>query len=40
MIMAAIDNAVQNGRMQRWFAQDQASGAAHQVLGVETMSLR
>jgi hypothetical protein len=40
MIMAAIDNAVQNGRMQYWFAQDPASAAAHQVLGVETMSLR
>jgi hypothetical protein len=40
MIMAALDNALNNRQMQRWFASDPVSSAAHQVLRVETMSLR
>jgi hypothetical protein len=40
MIMASLDNALNNGRMQRWFAADSASRVAHQYLAVETMSLR
>lgn len=39
MIMAALDNALNNGRMQHWFAADPVSSAAHQVLAAETMSL-
>jgi len=40
MIMAALDNALDNGRLQHWFAADPASRAARLVLGAETMSLR
>ena len=40
MIMAALDNAVNHRRMQRWFAADPISGAAKLYLGTETMSLR
>jgi hypothetical protein len=40
MIMAALDNALNNRQMQRWFAKDPASRAARQYLGAETMSLR
>jgi hypothetical protein len=39
MIMAALDNALNHGQMQRWFAADPVSSAAHQVLAAETMSL-
>jgi hypothetical protein len=39
MIMAALDNALNGGRMQQWFADDPVSAAAHKVLSVETMSL-
>jgi hypothetical protein len=38
MIMAALDNALNNGQMQQWFAADPLSSAAHQVLAAETMS--
>ena len=40
MIMAALDNALNGRRMQRWFAADPVANAARQVLAVETMSLR
>ena len=40
MIMAALDNALNQRRMQRWFAADPVSGAARLYLGAETMSLR
>ena len=40
MIMAALDNALNGRAMQRWFAQDPASWAAHLYLSSETMSLR
>jgi hypothetical protein len=39
MIMAALDNALDGGQMQHWFAADPVSTAAHKVLSVETMSL-
>lgn len=39
MIMAALDNALNNRRMQRWFAADPLSHAAQVYLGAETMSL-
>lgn len=39
MIMASLDNALNGRQMQRWFAMDPASRAAHQYLGAETMSL-
>jgi hypothetical protein len=40
MIMAALDNALNGRRMQRWFAADPVSFAARLVLAVERMSLR
>lgn len=39
MIMAALDNALNQRRMQRWFAADPVSRAAKLYLGAETMSL-
>jgi hypothetical protein len=39
MIMAALDNALNQRRMQRWFAADPVSRAARLYLGAETMSL-
>jgi hypothetical protein len=40
MIMAALDNALKDGAMQRHFARDSASSAARLYLSHETMSLR
>jgi len=40
MIMAALDNALNDRGMQRHFAQDPVSWAAQEYLGAETMSLR
>jgi hypothetical protein len=39
MIMAALDNALENRAMQRHFAADPTSAAAHTYLSMETMSL-
>ncbi|HEU5419021.1 MAG TPA: glucoamylase family protein [Streptosporangiaceae bacterium] len=39
MIMAAIDNAVNHGALQRDFARDPASWAARTYLGAETLSI-
>jgi hypothetical protein len=39
MIMAALDNALNNGRLQNHFARDPASWAAKTHLSMETMSL-
>jgi hypothetical protein len=39
MIMAALDNALNNRQLQRYFAQDPASWAARTYLGMETMSI-
>jgi hypothetical protein len=40
MIMAALDNALENRAIQRDFARDPVSWAAHTYLSIETMSLR
>ena len=40
MIMAALDNALGNRAIQRDFARDPVSWAAHTYLSVETMSIR
>ena len=40
MIMAALDNALDHGAMQRHFASDPTSWAARTYLSEETMSLR
>ncbi|MBJ7611404.1 MAG: hypothetical protein JF924_03695 [Candidatus Dormibacteraeota bacterium] len=40
MIMAALDNALEDGAMQRHFARDSVSSAAKLYLSYETMSLR
>jgi hypothetical protein len=40
MIMAALDNALENRAIQRDFARDPVSWAARTYLSVETMSLR
>jgi hypothetical protein len=40
MIMASLDNALDGGQMQRWFADDPVSSTARQYLGAETMSLQ
>ena len=37
MIMAALDNALQNRALQRYFANDPMSWAAHTYLGLEKM---
>jgi Putative glucoamylase/Protein of unknown function (DUF3131) len=39
MIMASLDNALDGGQMQRWFAADPVSAVAHTYLSAETMSL-
>jgi hypothetical protein len=39
MIMASLDNALNDRQMQRWFAADPVSAAAHAVLGAEHMSI-
>src|SRR5450755_2934499 len=39
MIMASLDNALNGNAMQRHFAQDPASWAAHTYLSMETMSI-
>jgi Putative glucoamylase len=38
MIMAALDNALANRALQRYFAADPVAWAAHTYLGLETMS--
>jgi hypothetical protein len=40
MIMAALDNALDNRAIQRDFARDPVSWAAHTYLSIETMSIR
>jgi hypothetical protein len=40
MIMAALDNALENGAMQQHFAQDPVSWAAKTYLSMERMSIR
>jgi hypothetical protein len=40
MIMAALDNALNNGAMQQHFVSDPVSQAAHLYLGAETRSIR
>jgi hypothetical protein len=40
MIMAALDNALNGGQLQRWFAHDPVSAVAHTYLAAETMSLQ
>ena len=40
MIMAALDNALNDRGMQRHFARDPVSWAAQEYLWAETMSLR
>ena len=39
MIMAALDNALDNRAIQRDFARDQVSWAAQTYLSLETLSL-
>ena len=39
MIMASLDNALDNGQLQRWFAADPVSAVPRAELGTETMSL-
>jgi hypothetical protein len=39
MIMAALDNALNNRALQRDFANDQVSWAAHTYLSLEHMSI-
>jgi hypothetical protein len=39
MIMAALDNTLNNGALQRHFAADPVSWAARTYLGAETMSI-
>jgi hypothetical protein len=39
MIMAALDNALDDNRMQQWFAADPTAHAARAVLGAEHMTL-
>lgn len=39
MIMAAVDNALHNRAMQRYFARDPVSSAARTYLGIEKMSM-
>ena len=39
MIMASLDNALQDGAMQQHFAKDQVSWAARTYLSMETMSI-
>ncbi len=39
MIMASLDNALNGNALQRYFAKDPISWAAHTYLSMETMSL-
>jgi hypothetical protein len=39
MIMAALDNALNHGGIQRHFAADSASAAARQYLSLEKLSI-
>jgi hypothetical protein len=39
MIMASLDNALNNRAIQRDFASDPVAWAAHEYLSIETMSL-
>jgi hypothetical protein len=39
MIMAGLDNVLNNGRLQHWFAMDPTANAARLVLQAEHMSL-
>jgi hypothetical protein len=39
MIMAALDNALQNREMQQHFAQDPVAWAARMYLSMETFSI-
>jgi hypothetical protein len=39
MIMAAIDNALNHGALQRYFAADPVAWAARLVLGAERLSI-
>jgi hypothetical protein len=39
MIMAALDNALRDRALQRDFARDPVSWAAHTYLSMETMSI-
>ena len=39
MIMAALDNALRNRAIQRHFAADPVSWAAHTYLGMENLDL-
>ena len=40
MIMAALDNALNHNALQRYFAADPVSWAAHTYLSMETMSIQ
>ena len=40
MIMAALDNALRSRAIQRHFARDPVSWAAHAYLSIETMPIR
>jgi hypothetical protein len=39
MIMAALDNALNNRQLQRYFARDPVSSAAHMYLSLEALSI-
>lgn len=39
MITAAIDNALNDDALQRYFARDPISWAAHEYLSIERMSI-
>jgi hypothetical protein len=39
MIMAALDNALNNRQLQRWYGADPVAAVDRQYLAVETMSL-
>ena len=39
MIMAGLDNALDNRQLQRWFAADPAASIPHEYLAIERMSL-
>ncbi len=40
MVMAGLDDALRNGRLQRWFAADPVSAAAKAYLAADPMTLR
>jgi hypothetical protein len=39
MIMAALDNVLNHGQMQNWFAADPVAAVDKEYLAAETMSL-